>query len=115
MSEEAGMIPQDAVTALAKHNFEVSYHEIPWAELADDIKAGWLEEALAQCEAAAPWLRAQALEDAADEMARLREVGRKPFADCTEDELADYYPYVQSRPERWLKARAVTERGQGND
>lgn len=51
--------------------------------------------------------KAEALREAAAEMARLWLIGKKPYAECSKDELLDYNPYVHMRPEVWLRARAA--------
>lgn len=110
------MIPQQAVNAVAKYNFEVSYHEIPWADLPDDIKAGWLEEAQAQCKAAAPYLRAQALEDAADELAAQRDATNHEPTPEDGESVRDHNDgrfLGKTVTIRLLRARAATERGEG--
>lgn len=86
-------------------------------EAAEAIRVGidrrsiWDLAKAAAVEAAAPFIRAQALDDAAQELARLHGIGRKPNRDSTEDEKADYYAYAEhdGNHEAWLRARATTE------
>lgn len=58
--------------------------------------------------AAARFLRAQALEDAADELARLQQISITSSMDCTPEEQADYWTYAEhdSDHSAWLRARA---------
>lgn len=116
------MIPEEAIEAVAKLNFEASYRlyrEIGWDELEEDHRAGWLKEARDQCEAAAPFIRAQALMDAADELAIRSETFLKTMqnmADSREYKLEDIVRYGAFSAEanttaNRLRARAVTERG----
>lgn len=82
------MTPEQAVEAAAREVYCTSgrYRQMPYAVAVKACEA----EALRILEAAAPFIRAQALNDAADE---LDGSGRWRY------------------PARWLRARAVTERG----
>ena len=52
-------------------------------------------------------IKAQALREAADEIERLKQIGRTPHNQCTPDERADYYRWAQSRENEWLRFRAA--------
>ncbi|WP_024817073.1 hypothetical protein [Arthrobacter sp. 31Y] len=51
-------------------------------------------------------IKAEALREAAAEIARLKQIGRTPHNQCSREELDAYYPYAQSEPNTWLRARA---------
>ena len=74
-------------------------------ELADALLAeGWGKLAEA---------RAAELEAAAGEMVRLKEIGRKPYAACSPEELASYNSYVRlDAKDQWLRDRAATIRSE---
>jgi hypothetical protein len=60
MRENKNMdIPAEAVEAVAKRNYEAEWGD-GWEGVIDQIKRGWLNEARAQCEAAAPYMQAEA-------------------------------------------------------
>jgi hypothetical protein len=95
------MIPNEAVEAAVQ-----TYHE----EIGDCTIKDAMRAALT---AAAPFLRAQALEDAADELDRLNKIGAARSDSCTAEEKSDYRAYAEfdGGHSDWLRARAVTERG----
>jgi len=70
-------------------------------------------EVTAMLEAAAPIIRAGVLEAAAEEIDRLRAVGKTPYAECTEYEARAWWAFAEVTPEEWLRARAMAERGEG--
>lgn len=84
------MIPQEALTAAVK----------AMAPVVKELEATLLAQAA--LEAAAPYLRAQALMDAADE-----------FGSRLTDGTGNGRAYNSYRVAELLKARAATERGQG--
>jgi len=51
-------VPDEAVEAVARRNYEAEWGD-GWDGVIPNIKRGWLNEARAQCEAAAPHLMAQ--------------------------------------------------------
>ena len=72
-------IPDEAVEAVARRNYEAEWGD-GWDGVIPNIKRGWLNEARAQCEAAAPHLMAPVLvladkwqEDFPDKARQLRE------------------------------------------
>lgn len=76
----------------------------PWDEVSDGLKGRYRMFATAALSAAAPFIRAQALEYAAQDFpADLPE-----FADMGADGLIDYISV-----EDWLNTRAKQERGEG--
>lgn len=50
-------VPVEAVEAVARRNYEAEWGD-GWEGVIDQIKRGWLNEARAQCEAAAPYMLA---------------------------------------------------------
>jgi hypothetical protein len=100
-------IPDEAVEAAAIAHFETG-NPYEWKDLGAEVKAECLGDMTAALEAAAPYIqaqvqaaRAEALEDAAD------------AADDPSREDMDTYFLDQSDVGRWLRARAVAERGEG--
>lgn len=98
------MIPKGAIGVARAALFEeaAKFHG-DWDERNDALVTAALE-------AAAPFLRAQALEDAADELRKLQYV--KPGTDGR-DEYERMLAIRRGDTDAWLTARAVTERGQG--
>lgn len=94
------MIPQEAIEAAAKEVYRTSgrYRVMPYSEAREACES----EALRILEAAAPFLRAQALDDAADE-----------FYSRLPDGTGNGRAYNSYRVAELLRARAATERGEG--
>jgi hypothetical protein len=102
------VIPDAAVVALAIRNFEAEQGDGEWDHLPESIKPGWIKEARAQCEAAAPFIAAQALDEAADESARL------PYVKPDDPGRGEYERVLAVRrgdADKWLRARAAILRG----
>lgn len=59
---------EEAVEVLARRNFEAEQGD-GWDDLPEQVKPGWRKEARAQAETVAPFIAAQALEEAADSIA----------------------------------------------
>lgn len=90
------MIPAAAVEAAAKVLWDKEMNA-PWSSVADGFKAPFMRDARAALEAAAPYIRAQALEDAAAEVDEgVPAYGQGEYAD-------------------WLRAQAASERGSHGD
>jgi hypothetical protein len=77
------MIPEEAIEAAVEARRRI----VPTGDGTYEQRATW-----AGLEAAAPFIRAQALEDAADELVRLNRLGATRADSCTPDEKADYRP-----------------------
>jgi hypothetical protein len=60
------VIPEAAVEAVAERNYEAEWGD-GWEGVIEQIKRGWLNEARAQCEAAAPHMLRAAKAEAWDE------------------------------------------------
>jgi hypothetical protein len=102
------MIPQEAIEAAAKAQYEndgLAWDDgmVPDWECEDDsLQESYRAAANAAIEAAAPFIRAQALEVAADE-----------FSSRLPDGTGNGRAYNSYRVAELLRARAATERGQG--
>lgn len=105
------MIPREAVRAASE---AMACRWMPRSKKHPDCDL-CLETAKEALTAASPFLRAQALEDAADELARLHGIGMRRSDLCTPEEKADYRAYAEHDGDysEWLRVRAATERGQG--
>lgn len=107
------MIPDEAVEAAAK-GIAAENMKKPWETMSEGVKETFRADAKAALEAAAPFLRAQALEDAATEFEA--NIGINEFDEQArrdgrpwnhiDDAWEHQGPYMD-----WLRTRAVTERG----
>ena len=95
------MIPAEAVEAagrgLARHKWPTAIGV--WESFGQGMQDDFRDQARAALEAAAPYIRAQALEDAA-----------QAGADPSPEDMDTYF-IDQADVGRWLSARAAAERG----
>jgi hypothetical protein len=101
-SQEPKVIPAEAVEAAAKALWRRGRVD-PWEDARDYITAEFREDALIALEAAAPYIRSQALLDAAH-----------AAIDPTSEDMDKYF-IDQSDTGLWLRERAAAERGSSGD